>query len=272
VAKLKDVYPPEDRDAALENTRTLKMARSSHRYVRGSTVQFYEWLNGPEAIEIPDGPPVWICGDCHVGNLGPVADASGRIRIHIRDLDQTVIGNAAHDLIRLALSLASAARGSDLPGVATARILEAIMDGYESAFTHDFDEAEETSEPPDVVRVAMKEAARRTWKELARERIEDTRPKIPLGKKFWRVSGNERQAIASVIGDHSIARIATMVKSRDDGAKVELLDSAYWMKGCSSLGLLRLPCLSASWTTRLALPNTVSWTKGGRRLCRSIVG
>ena len=158
MSKLK-VPSPEKRAAVLERTRTLKMARSSHRYVRGSTEQFYEWLGSPDATKVPEGPPVWICGDCHVGNLGPVADANGRIRIHIRDLDQTVIGNPAHDLIRLALSLASAARGSDLPGVATARILEAIMDGYESAFAHDFDEAEDNSESPDAVRIAMKEAA-----------------------------------------------------------------------------------------------------------------
>ena len=34
-----------------------------------------------------------------------------------------------------------------------------------------------------------------------------------------------------------------MVKSRDDDASVELIDSAYWMKGCSSLGLLRYAVL-----------------------------
>jgi uncharacterized protein (DUF2252 family) len=172
-----------------------------------------------------------------------VADADGRIRIHIRDLDQTVIGNPAHDLIRLALSLASAARSSDLPGVATARMLEAIMDGYESAFEHDFDETEDNSEPPDAVRAALKKAARRTWKELARERIEDTRPTIPLGKKFWPISEEERRAIDSVISDTTVRRMVTMLKSRDDGAAVELIDSAYWLKGCSSLGLLRYAAL-----------------------------
>jgi len=26
---------------------------------------------------MPEGPPVWICGDCHVGNLGPVANVKG---------------------------------------------------------------------------------------------------------------------------------------------------------------------------------------------------
>jgi len=219
------------------------MARSAHAYVRGSTEQFYQWLNSAEAAGVPEGPALWICGDCHVGNLGPVADANGRVRIHIRDLDQTTVGNPAHDLIRLGLSLASAARGSDLPGVTTARIIEAIMDGYVSAFEQDFDEADDQPETPDAVRVAMKQAANRTWKHLAKERLENTRPTIPLGRKFWPVSDEERLSVQSLFADQSIARLATMVESRQDDASVEVIDCAYWMKGCSSLGLLRYAVL-----------------------------
>jgi uncharacterized protein (DUF2252 family) len=237
--------PPsfEDRKGILDRTRAQKMARSSHRYVRGNTLQFYEWLASPVADGIPDGPPVWICGDCHVGNLGPIVNAAGQIRVHIRDLDQTTIGNPAHDLLRLALSLASAARGSDLPGVATARMLEAIMDGYEAAFEHDFDEAEDTPEPPAAVLRVMKEAAARTWKHLAKERLDGTGPKIPLGKRFWPINEEEGTAIEAVFADHSVARLATLARSRDDDATVQLVDSAYWMKGCSSLGLLRYAAL-----------------------------
>ena len=109
------------------------MARSAHAYVRGSTVSFYEWLESSRRVKLPEGPPVWICGDCHVGNLGPLADTKGRVLVQIRDLDQTVIGNPAHDLVRLGLSLASAARGSDLSGVTTARILEEVVAGYQAA-------------------------------------------------------------------------------------------------------------------------------------------
>jgi uncharacterized protein (DUF2252 family) len=234
---------PADRQAILEERRRLKMARSAHAYVRGNTLQFYEWLKADSARKLPQGPPVWICGDCHVGNLGPIVNAAGQIRVHIRDLDQTTIGNPAHDLLRLALSLASAARGSDLPGVATARILEAIMDGYEAAFQHDFDETEDNPEPPAAVLRVMKQAAARTWKHLAKERLDGAGPKIPLGKKFWPIGEEERAAIESVFADHSVARLATLVKSRDDDASVELVDSAYWMKGCSSLGLLRYAAL-----------------------------
>jgi len=92
----------EQRTRLLAERQALKMARSAHAYVRGSTAKFYEWLESCDRVRLPDGPPVWICGDCHVGNLGPVADVEGQVEIQIRDLDQTVIGNPAHDLIRLA--------------------------------------------------------------------------------------------------------------------------------------------------------------------------
>jgi uncharacterized protein (DUF2252 family) len=98
--------------ATLDQQRKSKMPRSAHAYVRGSTLDFYEWLRTKVGRSIPVGPPIWICGDCHLGNLGPIANARGDVEIEIRDLAHTVIGNPAHDLIRLALSLATA----DSPG------------------------------------------------------------------------------------------------------------------------------------------------------------
>jgi len=218
------------------------MAESSHRYVRGSTVKFYEWLEHLRAGVLPDGPPVWICGDCHMGNLGPVANAAGQIEIQIRDLDQTVIGNPAHDLVRLGLSLASAARGSDLPGVTTAKMLERMMEGYAKAFEPDFHE-EIDVEQPKSIRSAIGQSVTASWKTLANERIEDAKPTIPLGKRFWPVSAQEKQEISSLFDQEQLRRIATMLRSRDDDSSVEVMDAAYWVKGCSSLGRLRYAVL-----------------------------
>ena len=128
----------KERQRVLAERRNLKMARSAQAYVRGNTLKFYEWLENKKGQSIPNGPPIWICGDCHMGNLGPIADAKGNIDIQIRDLDQTVIGNPAHDLIRLGLSLASAARELGLAGeVTTAKMLEHMMDGYVQALHSD---------------------------------------------------------------------------------------------------------------------------------------
>jgi uncharacterized protein (DUF2252 family) len=233
---------PDARAASLLKTRNEKMARSAHAYVRGNTVKFYEWLAGLKNGTLPNGPPVWICGDCHVGNLGPLANATGHIEIQIRDLDQAVIGNPAHDLIRLGLSLASAARGSDLPGVTTAKMLEELMNGYEKAFEPDFHEETDVEQPVSI-RQVTKQAAAASWKTLATERIKDVSPTIPLGRRFWPLSRQEKQDIGKLFAGEEMRALATMLRSRDDAATVKLVDAAYWMKGCSSLGRLRYAAL-----------------------------
>jgi uncharacterized protein (DUF2252 family) len=233
----------EERQTALPDLRSRKMARSAHAYVRGNTRQFYEWLGTASGLAVPKGPPVWICGDCHAGNLGPIADAKGRIDIQIRDLDQTVVGNPAHDLIRLGLSLATAARGSDLPGVTTVKMLEQVTEGYDQAFAKNPDTEIGETEQPQAVRAAMREALKRKWKHLAQERIEDTTPTIPLGKSFWPLSEAEKKEIHSLFETEKLRRLVTALGARDADASVEVLDAAYWVKGCSSLGRLRYAVL-----------------------------
>ena len=181
------------RPATLAQRRNAKMARSAHAYVRGNTVKFYEWLETSRARSLPEGPPVWICGDCHVGNLGPVADVEGRVDIQIRDLDQTVIGNPAHDLIRLGLSLATAARSSDLPGVTTARMIEEMVRAIARRYGPRQRTRHAAASDASAVHRVMQEALKRRWKHLAEERIEDVRPTIPRGDKFWEVSKTRTQ-------------------------------------------------------------------------------
>ena len=231
-----------ERAALLDHTRQLKMARSAHAYVRGSTKQFYAWLRSAGSAEVPDGPPVWICGDCHVGNLGPLIDADGEIEVQIRDVDQTVIGNPAHDLIRLALSLTMASRSSDLPGVTSVRMLEEVMVGYEEALAFG-DSGLRRMPAPDSVKIALRQAGGRSWRHLAEERIEDSRPSIPLGKRFWPLEPDERAALISLFEEEKTRALIAAMKGRGDDDGVELLDAAYWMKGCSSLGRVRYAAL-----------------------------
>jgi uncharacterized protein (DUF2252 family) len=234
---------PGRRIKVLEQRRALKMAGSAHAYVRGSTVQFYKWLERRGDRTVPKGPPVWICGDCHAGNLGPIAAADGSIHVQIRDVDQTVIGNPNHDLIRLALSLASAARGSDLPGVTTAHMLEQMMVGYQRALTGPKSASRIESDKPDSIKIVMRKALSRTWKHLARERLKDLKPNIPRGERFWPLAKAESKALAALFEQPEVSDLVTALKSRPNNARTEVLDAAYWMKGCSSLGRLRYAVL-----------------------------
>jgi uncharacterized protein (DUF2252 family) len=243
MVRAKDGYPlAKDRAAVLRDEQRRKMTRSAHAYVRGSTLKFYEWLEQSSAGKIPEGPAVWICGDCHSGNLGPVSSARGQVAVQIRDLDQTVIGNPAHDLIRLGLSLATAARGSNLPGVTTALMVEHMVEGYEAGLSGESLAPDDETTPKEVRRV-LKQSLTRRWKHLARDRIDDPRPTIPLGKRFWPLSDAERSAVQGLAAEEGLRKLITSLQHRHDDAPIEILDGAYWMKGCSSLGRLRYALL-----------------------------
>jgi uncharacterized protein (DUF2252 family) len=244
MAKKKSNVKPEDRAGVLKARRQTKMSTSAHAYVRGNTEHFYRWLSTKAGRSVPQGPPVWICGDCHVGNIGPLADSYGNVEIQIRDLDQTVIGNPSHDLIRLALSLATASRGSDLPGLTVVAMLEQMIEGYKAALR----EPAKSSKVKDIdalapIRSVLDQSHRREWQHLAKERIKDVRPHIPLGERFWELKEEERTAITELFQDEALIEKVTAFKGKDHDAKVEVLDAAYWMKGCSSLGRLRYAVL-----------------------------
>lgn len=224
----------------LNRRRELKMARDPHAYVRGSTERFYDWLTTQDGRQIPQGPTVWICGDAHVGNLGPIARCDERVVVELRDLDQSVRGNPAHDLVRLALSLAMAARSSVLPGVVTALLMEELMSGYLEAFARPFDQS--VPEDSAAVRFVVREALRRKWRHLHRERLGKV-PRFPARNRFLPLVSAERRAVEAFLDRERVRQLVTRLECRHDDALIRLVDVAYWIKGCSSLGLWRCAAL-----------------------------
>jgi uncharacterized protein (DUF2252 family) len=240
--KRKKPILPNHRAHALEEARNQKMARSASEYVRGSATRFYEWLSNMKPGAAPDGPPIWICGDCHVGNLGPTANDKGEFEVEIRDFDQTTIGHPAYDLVRLGLSLAAAATVSDLPGLTIAEILESMIHCYEMAFDQGFDEDHDLSEPKSI-RSLNKQARSATWESLAEEDIDNARFILPLGRKFWPLAKEERREIEALFATEDMRELATKLAERKSDAEIEIVDAAFWKKGCSSLGRLRYAVL-----------------------------
>jgi uncharacterized protein (DUF2252 family) len=120
--------------------------------------------------------------------------------------------------------------------------VEQIVDGYQSALVA---KTRRQDDRPPLVRGLMRASKRRTWDNLARERIEDLRPTIPLGKRFWTLSDEERGGVEALVASEAMHELATVLHSRPSDAPVSLVDAAYWVKGCSSLGLLRYALLVA---------------------------
>jgi hypothetical protein len=66
---------PRYRRLTLHERRKLKMASSAHAYVRGSTVQFYKWLQNRGERAVPKGPP---CGSAVIVTRGTWARSQTR--------------------------------------------------------------------------------------------------------------------------------------------------------------------------------------------------
>ena len=221
------------------------MARSAHAYVRGSTRHFYEWLIGESGHKLPDGPPIWICGDCHAGNLGPVASADGKIEIQIRDLDQTVVGNPTHDLIRLGLSLATAARGSDLPGVTTALMLEHMMEGYEASMkAGKVQKSAHSSKELRPIETMLRQSVKREWRHLAQEQI---------GKGATSLEGSRMLKQFELQGQRDAAEAEVAAVQRDDGRPADMglyqligLGNPGWIHVAVNFRHVTLSCWSSS--------------------------
>lgn len=241
---LQSLHCPERRLPILAEMRRAKMSKSAHGYVRGSARLFYQWLSEQAPGTLPEGPAVWICGDCHLGNLGPVADVDGHVAVQIRDLDQSVVGNPVHDLLRLSLSLATAARSADLPGVMVSRMTGALIAGYLQAFDDAQSDRIKDAQRPAVVKTAMSQALNRSWQKLDRKTIDGIKPRIPLGKRFWPLSATEHKAIRALFESETGAAVRKALGRRPaEDSRIEVLDAAFWVKGCSSLGRRRYAVL-----------------------------
>jgi hypothetical protein len=65
-----------------------------------------------------------------------------------------------------------------------------------------------------VVRSVRRRAAGRRWKHLAKERLDQVEPRLPLGAKFWELNERERAALTELF---SRSDVCDMVLSLDPG-------------------------------------------------------
>jgi uncharacterized protein (DUF2252 family) len=99
------------------------------------------------------------------------------------------------------------------------------------------------SHRPKAIQLLLAQSVRRRWRNLAAERLATVRPAIPLSRRFWPLSSKERNALVRMIESAPVRELVVSLNSRDARDSVELLDAAYWVKGCSSLGRLRYAAL-----------------------------
>lgn len=232
------------RTARLQTLRDRKMAATAHAFVRAKVDLFYSTLRD-ERLRLPEGPAIWISGDCHAENFGAVSDARGEGDLEMNDLDETSVGEPAHDVLRLALSLSMAARAAGRNGLDTAAMLEAMVRGYDAVLRRrEREEPPSLDEPPARLRKLERHAAARTRTELLDGRCpeKDGRRAFPMGPRYWPLSDVERRAVNALLGRPEVEALVTTLAglSLDHDGGLEIVDVAFRVAGTGSLGVFRV--------------------------------
>ena len=231
---------PAARADALRQLKEQKTAANAHAFVRAAPKLFYEELEGKKHDALVEGPVVWISGDCHVENLGAVADARGTASIEMNDFDESVRNNPVFDVLRLSLSVSMACRAAGLSGLDVQSTVTAITEGYVGAHAQrGADQPFEVAVAPKRIQEMFDEAIARSQKHLLAKRAAGTkkaRRYFPLGPKYWPLTKGEKAAIAKLLTEPAVRAVVTTMAGRHQDAIIDLVDCAFRIAGTSSLG------------------------------------
>ncbi len=238
---------PRERQARLQDLQDTKMSESAHGFVRASLPLFYRTLEERPGHSFPLGPPVWICGDCHVENVGAVADAAGVTELSLNDLDEAVVGSPTHDLLRMALSVSMELRAGGLTGPDLSRLVHALAKGYATVIEQrSRDLAFDLGEVPPRFKKLLKRAARQTPEKLMRhfelEKVPSGRT-FPVGDRYWPLTRTEDRAVRKLVGSEEVQTLITTLSGRGRGEPTEIVDTTFRVAGTASLGVFRAAAL-----------------------------
>lgn len=244
-----DVVPsPTERGEHLATLKAWKMALDAHAFVRARCDLFYDTLQGGLDDGIPGDAPIWISGDCHGENLGAVGSIEGTASLELNDFDETVLGWAAHDLMRLSLDMTVAARSyEELRGVETVAIVSSALEGYCEALSRTSPEkALALDEAPPQLRKLLKRTADQTQTDLLDKRVPrgaDGKRRFAHGARYFPLSDAERVAIGAFVERDEVRRLIASMTDDAPDVDVEVLDAAFRVAGTGSLGCFRAAAL-----------------------------
>lgn len=240
------VARPEERKARLAALRHRKMSLSAHAFVRGNARLFYDVVAERLARRLPSGPRIWISADCHGENIGAVADVRGRAQLEMNDFDESTIGQPILDVVRLALSLAMAARASGLGGLDIARLLEGLTAGYVAELDARRTGAQAAVAAPPRFRKLLKRASDQTRTALFDHRV----PRGPSGvrafahsARYWPLTAAERDALFGLVELKNVRHLITTLLGVAAETPVDAVDAAFRIAGTASLGVWRAAIL-----------------------------
>ncbi|WP_201313841.1 DUF2252 domain-containing protein [Dyella sp. EPa41] len=116
------------RDPERLQRKYVAMRHDPFTFLRGTCHLFYEQL--PEAKWLAKAPPVWVCGDLHLENMGSYKGDNRLVYFDLNDFDEAALAPSSWELVRLLTSVHMAAGSLHLSPAQADHLCRDFLDTY----------------------------------------------------------------------------------------------------------------------------------------------
>jgi len=116
------------RDPERLQRKYVAMRHDPFTFLRGTCHLFYERL--PEPKWLGKAPPVWVCGDLHLENMGSYKGDNRLVYFDLNDFDEGALAPASWELVRLLTSVHMAAGSLHLSSAQADHLCRDFLDTY----------------------------------------------------------------------------------------------------------------------------------------------
>lgn len=116
------------RDPERLQRKYVAMRHDPFTFMRGTCHLFYERL--PEPKWLGKAPPVWVCGDLHLENMGSYKGDNRLVYFDLNDFDEGALAPASWELVRLLTSVHMAAGSLHLSDAQADHLCRDFLDTY----------------------------------------------------------------------------------------------------------------------------------------------
>jgi len=116
------------RDPERLQRKYVAMRHDPFTFLRGTCHLFYEQL--PDAKWLAKAPPVWVCGDLHLENMGSYKGDNRLVYFDLNDFDEGALAPSSWELVRLLTSVHMAAGSLHLSNAQADHLCRDFLDTY----------------------------------------------------------------------------------------------------------------------------------------------
>jgi uncharacterized protein (DUF2252 family) len=222
----------QGRDPDLLQLKYRAMRADVFAFFRGTCHLFYQgW---PTKTPLDETPPVWICGDLHLQNLGSYKGDNRLVYFNINDFDESALAPCTWDLARFLTCLLVSAPILKIKSAKAVKLCSYFLDVYARTLTKCQVRPLDQANAVGLAKTLLFQTLKRPRKEFL-----DARTELVGHHRKLRIDHTHTTAITEAERAEISALMERWRTEQPDPQFFKVLDAAHRIAGIGSLGVER---------------------------------